>query len=171
MSDVELESGAARPAVRLSRSLPGGPAAVWRAITEREELRRWFPCDVEVAGDRWLVGAKITFTFPPELSGLALHGEVLEVEPERLLAYTWGEEVLRFELAPEGGGTRLTLVNELPASAAARNAAGWAQCLDALAGSPPSDSWRARFAAFAARFEPRLGPQEGPPAGYEGEPD
>ncbi len=100
---------------------------------------------------------------------MTLAGEVLEVDEPRLLAFTWGEETLRFELAAEGTGTRLVLVDELPASRAARNAAGWDVCLDMLQGlEPAADAWQARFERYAAAFEPELGPQEGPPAGYKG---
>jgi len=61
------------------------------------------------------------------------------------------------------------LIDELPAGAAARNAAGWEVCLDRLTGLDPSaDAWRPRFDGYVAAFEPVLGPQEGPPAGYKG---
>jgi hypothetical protein len=43
-------------------------------------------------------------------------------------------------------------------------------CLDRLTGLDPApDSWEPRFSAYAAAFEPALGPQEGPPAGYSGD--
>ena len=91
----------------------------------------------------------------------------------RVLEYTWGGETLRFELTPEGEGTRLVLIDELPASAAARNAAGWESCLDRLAGlEPAGDAWQSRFDVYSASFAPSLGEQEGPPAGHRGsEPD
>jgi hypothetical protein len=76
---------------------------------------------------------------------------------------------LRFELSPEGDGTRLVLIDELPPAGAARNAAGWEQCLDRLQGLEPApDSWQPRFEHYAAAFQPTLGPQEGPPSGYKG---
>ena len=68
---------------------------------------------------------------------MTLTGEVLVVEEPRLLSYSWGDEILRFELTAEGEGTRLVLFNELPAEHAARNAAGWDDCLDQLAGLAP----------------------------------
>jgi uncharacterized protein YndB with AHSA1/START domain len=171
MSDARLLAGGHRAAVRLERQLPDPPAVVWRALTEREQLRTWFPCDVIVDGDRWVVGAGISFPFPPEVIDMTLTGEVLEVDEPRRLTFTWGEETLRFELAPlRGGGTRLVLIDELPPGAAARNAAGWADCLDRLAGREPApDAWQSRFAQYSADFESVLGPQEGPPAGYKGE--
>jgi uncharacterized protein YndB with AHSA1/START domain len=165
MTDATLLTDRARPAVRLERHLPDPPDVVWQALTDREQLRSWFPSDVIVAGGHWEVGAAITFPFPPEVVDMTLTGEVLEVDPPNLLAFTWGEETLKFELAAENGGTRLALIDELPASAAARNAAGWDTCLDRLAGlDPGTDAWQPRFEAYAAAFEPTLGPQEGPPA-------
>ena len=164
MTDATLLTDRARPAVRLERRLPDPPALVWRALTEREQLRSWFPSDVIVDGGRWEVGATITFPFPPEVIDMTLMGEVLEVDEPNLLAFTWGEDTLRFELSPEEGGTRLVLVDELPAGSAARNAAGWEICLDRLAGlQPASDAWQPRFERYTAAFEPALGPQEGPP--------
>jgi uncharacterized protein YndB with AHSA1/START domain len=166
MNDATHLTRGARPAVRLERTLPDPPAVVWQALTDREQLRSWFPCDVIVAGGRWEVGASLTFPFPPEVIDMTLTGEVLDVDEPRVLAFTWGEEILRFELAAHGAGTRLVLVDELPAGAAARNAAGWDVCLDRLAGLEPApDAWRPRFDAYAAAFAPALGPQDGPPAG------
>ena len=170
MTDAELHTDGPRPAVRLERHLADPPAVVWRALTEREQLRSWFPCDVIVDGGRWIVGAAISFPFPPEVIDMTLAGEVHEVDEPKVLAFSWGEETLRFELTPRGDGTRLILIDELPASAAARNAAGWQDCLDRLAGLVPApDVWRSRFDKYSAAFEPALGRQEGPPPGYQGD--
>ncbi len=79
---------------------------------------------------------------------MTLTGEVLVVDESHLLAFSWGDEILRFELSPEDGGTRLVLLDELPAGAAARNAAGWDECLDRLAGlDSGSNAWQPRFEA------------------------
>jgi uncharacterized protein YndB with AHSA1/START domain len=171
MTEPTIDTSGDRPAVRLERYLPDPPAVVWQAITEREQLKSWFPCDVIVAGGAWVVGAAISFPFPPEVVDMTLTGTVLAVDEPRLLSYTWGEgEVLRFELRAEGEGTRLVLTDQLRASWAARNAAGWEDCLDRLAGLPvEADAWKRRFAAASAAFEPVLGPQEGPPADYTGD--
>lgn len=169
MTDATLLTDRARPAVRLERHLSDPPEVVWQALTDRDQLRSWFPSDVILDGGRWHVGASITFPFPPEAIDLTLTGEVLEVDEPHTLAFTWGEDALRFELSPDGGGTRLVLSDELPASSAARNAAGWEQCLDRLVGLEPApDSWQPRFEAYAAAFTPTLGHQDGPPAGYKG---
>jgi uncharacterized protein YndB with AHSA1/START domain len=171
MTEPALDPTGPRPAVRLERRLPDPPPVVWRAITERAQLKAWFPCDVVVEGGRWEVGAAITFTFPPEVIDLTLTGTVLAADEPKLLSYTWGgDEILRFELHPDGDGTRLLLTDQLRAAWAARNAAGWEDCLDRLAGgSPAPDAWKHHFDAYSAAFEPVIGPQEGPPTEYKGD--
>jgi uncharacterized protein YndB with AHSA1/START domain len=170
MTDATLDTTGSKPAVRLERYLPDPPSVVWLAITDRAQLKEWFPCDVIVEGGSWHVGAAITFPFPPEVIEMTLTGTVLAVDEPKLLSYTWGgDEVLRFELYPEGEGTRLVLSDQLQAAWAARNAAGWEGCLDRLAGLPGDpQAWARRFAVYRAAFEPVIGPQEGPPAEYKG---
>jgi uncharacterized protein YndB with AHSA1/START domain len=173
MTEAKILAGGQRASLRLERHLMDPPKVVWSAITNSDELRSWFPCDVEVVGGSWKVGATIVFRFPPEVMDMTLDGLVLAVEEPNLLSYTWGDETLRFELSVEGSGTRLVLTDELPIGIAARNAAGWEQCLDRLARSQQlSDepSWRVLFATYSAQFIPSLGPQEGPPTGYKGDP-
>jgi uncharacterized protein YndB with AHSA1/START domain len=168
MSGTLIPNGE-HPAVRLERVLKDPPSVVWRALTEPEALARWFPCGVVVAGGTWRVGAKLTFPFPSDVIEMTLEGEVLVVDEPRSLAYTWGGDTLRFELHDRGDSTLLVLVNELPKSTAARNAAGWETCLDRLAGlEPRDDAWRGNFEVYTKAFEPALGPQEGPPEGYKG---
>jgi uncharacterized protein YndB with AHSA1/START domain len=170
MTEPSLHTDGPRPAVRLERRLPDPPSVVWAALTERDQLRSWFPCDVIVDGGAWVVGAMISFPFPPDVIDMTLTGEVLEVDEPNLLAFTWGEETLRFELTADGDATVLVLVDELASASAARNAAGWQDCLDRLAGiDPVPDAWRARFDRYAAAFETVLGHQDGPPPGYKGD--
>ena len=166
MSDATLKVEGERPVVRFERHLEDPPEVVWRALTEGEQLKRWFPCDIVT--DEWKVGAALTFLFR-EGNVPALTGRVLECDKPRVLAYTWGEETLRFELTPEAsGGTYLILTDEVARGFAARNAAGWDECLARLEGhSGEGDGWKARFDHYVAEFEPVLGPQEGPPPGFE----
>ena len=107
MTDATLLTDGARPAVRLERHLPDPPAVVWRALTEREQLRSWFPCDLILDGGRWEVGATITFPFPPEVMDMTLTGEVVQkvdVAPQyfgegivnwksHLVSLTWKSQV------------------------------------------------------------------------------
>ena len=124
MTEGAIATGGEKPAIRLERHLADPPPVVWQALTDREQLRAWFPCDVIVVDGRWEVGAAISFAFPPEVIDMTLTGEVLIFDEPKALAFTWGEETLRFTLSPVDGGTRLVLIDELPPSAAARNAAG-----------------------------------------------
>lgn len=181
MNEATLTTGGTRgAAIRLERTLADPPPVVWRALTEREQLKAWFPCDVVVADEGWVAGAGISFLFGPEADSLVMTGKVLEAREPESLAFTWGEETLRFTLTPRGTGTLLVLVDELRPGIAARNAAGWDECLDALAGgtadkrrsdgrgdgsNKATDTWKPRFDHYTVLFSPTLGEQEGPPAG------
>ena len=168
MTEPVLSTEGERPVIRLERRLTDPPAVVWQSLTEPEKLATWFPCQILVDGGTWRVGAALTLPFPPEVIEVTLSGEVLELDAPHLLAYTWGPETLRFELLDDDGGTRLILTDELDPSAAARNAAGWEDCLDRLEGDiSDKATWRPRFERYAARFGPIIGPQDGPPKGYE----
>jgi uncharacterized protein YndB with AHSA1/START domain len=164
MNDATLLTDRDRPAVRLERHLPDPPSVVWLSLTQRDRLADWFPSDVEVEGGRWVEGAAIRFVFPPEVIDMVLEGRVVEVDEPHVLSFSWGDDLLRFELTESGAGTRLVVIDELPGSWAARNAAGWDQCLDQLAGTEIPD-WQPRFEVYAAAFEPVVGAQEGPPPG------
>jgi uncharacterized protein YndB with AHSA1/START domain len=82
------------------------PAAVWRALTEPELLARWWAAgDIKpVVGHRFMLDMGSWGHQPCE---------VLEVEPEKLLRYTFAEGTLdttiTWRLEAEGDGTRLFL--------------------------------------------------------------
>ena len=155
-----------RATVSFRRHLSRPAVEIWRSLTQPDGLSAWFPCDIET--EAWQVGALLTFPFPGH-EEFTLTGTVLECDEPRLLSYTWGEEVLRFELTPSTTevGTELMLSDELDRGIAARNAAGWQICLEQLAGrAPADDAWKPLFEQYVAQFEPVLGPQEGPPAEF-----
>jgi uncharacterized protein YndB with AHSA1/START domain len=170
MPDATVVTNGSKPRLRLERRLSAPPSEVWLALTDRDRLRSWFPCDIIVEGGEWLEGAALTFPFPPAVIDMTLRGVVREVLPPSILEFSWGDEILRFELYVDGDGTRLVLFDELPASYAARNAAGWEECLDRLVGQPSaSTAWQSRFDSYVTEFEPLLGAQEGKPAGVKTE--
>lgn len=100
---------------------------VWASVTEPEQLKVWFPTTIE--GER-AAGAKLTFTFPfPDAP--SFEGVMNVYDPPHAMEFVWGEDVLRIELAPVTGGTRLTLIDTFEEyEKAARDAAGWHACLD-----------------------------------------
>ena len=119
-----------RPALRFERRLRHPVEAVWRAVTEPEELAHWFPASVAVGDLR--VGARMRFTFPGDAFP-PTEGEVTECDPPRAFAFDWGEEQLRFEIEPDGDGAVLRFTHLLTErDAAARDASGWHHCLDKL---------------------------------------
>ncbi|MFC5267283.1 SRPBCC family protein [Kribbella qitaiheensis] len=129
-----LTSEHGRTVLRMERRLTHPPEKVWRALTDPSELAAWFPTAVEL--DLRLDG-KISFTFEqgeddfvedPDNSGV-----IRAYDPPRLLEYTWGAEIQRWELAPTDGGCLLTLTatyDDRPGSASFTS--GWILCLDAL---------------------------------------
>jgi len=131
-----------RPALRFERHYPHGVERVWRAVTEPAEMEEWFPS--AVVGDR-AVGADLVFDDeaqraaarsagePTRDDGPSITGRVVVYDPPKVFSFTWGGELLRFELHAEGDGTRLVFTQVLShRSVAARNGAGWHACLGGL---------------------------------------
>lgn len=159
-----LSSAGDRWQLTFTRRLAHPPEKVWRAITEPEHLTRWFPSDIE--GER-AAGSKLRFPFREE-EGPTEDGAMLVFEPPRLMELTWGDEVLRFELASDGDGTTLTFVNTFDElGKAARDAAGWHVCLDALVHLVAGDGQAAPdWKPLNEEYNERLGPEAstiGPP--------
>jgi uncharacterized protein YndB with AHSA1/START domain len=122
------------PTLRLERQLRHPVEKVWRAVTEPAGLKAWFP--FEVGYTSLEPGARIAFGEPGSADGdEALQGEILEVDPPRLFAFTWGEDRLRIELRPDGDDvTELTFLHTFgDRYGAASFASGWDTCLNTLA--------------------------------------
>jgi uncharacterized protein YndB with AHSA1/START domain len=95
VTSIEINQFIARP-----------PARVWRVLTEPELHARWW-----AAGDiKPVVGHRFTLDMGPWGHQEC---EILEVEPEKLLRYTFAEgsldSTITWRLQPEGDGTRLFL--------------------------------------------------------------
>ena len=121
MSTGKLESIGGRWQLRFTRELAQPQEKVWRAITEPEHLQAWFP--QHVSGD-WVVGGTLTFS-TTEGRGPDFDGEVLAYQPQSLVEFRWGTDVIRMELAGRPGGCTLTLLDTFDElGKAARDAAG-----------------------------------------------
>src|SRR5215831_14896381 len=86
------------------------PQRVFQALTEKEDLERWFVQKAEVD---LRPGGAIRFEWAPDAVEM---GTILVCEPPHRLSYSW--EVLEptattitFELTAENGGTRLHLIH------------------------------------------------------------
>ena len=134
--------------LRFTRTLVHPQTKVWRAVTEPEQLARWFPTTID--GER-AAGAPLRFTFPNDMAE-PFDGEMLAYEPESAIEFRWGPDLVRIELRPVGEGTELTLLDTLEERGkAARDGAGWHTCLDALeAALAGEDEARAQMDTWAA---------------------
>lgn len=159
MSDeATLHTVNGQPTLRFERRLAHAPEKVWRAVSDPAEMVHWFPAAVET---ELQPGAPMRFVFEGEDSDW--EGEVLEVDPPKVYMFRWANDVLRFELLPDGDGCLLVFTQTIGGGrvgllGAGRTAAGWDACLDQLSGRldgrevPPSENWLEPMAAYIERF-------------------
>ena len=136
-ADGTLEQRDGRDLIRFERRLPQPVERVWSALTEPDELRRWWgeaDVDLTVGGRfdvRWL---------NTDDEGNAAHrrATITQLDPPFLLE-TDGDPhgVLRFELRADGIETVLVFTStlDLPDEFRTMTIAGWHFHLDALAGA------------------------------------
>lgn len=88
------------------------PESIWAAFTDAEGLTSWWP---EEATTEAIVGGKIIAVWPS--MGWTMRGRYTELEPDRVVAFTWSwdhepdtpERTVRVTLEPLAAGTSLTL--------------------------------------------------------------
>ncbi len=118
--------------VRFERHYPRPPEKVWRALTDPERLADWMGASrVEPH-----VGGK----FETMLDGLRpMKGRVLVWDPPKALELQWSnghapDSTVRYELTPEGDGTRLIFIHRhMPYATSALMLPGWHVYFDRLA--------------------------------------
>ena len=132
--------------IRSSTHIDAPIAAVWKAITTPDHIKKWF-FGVDTRSD-WTVGSELVHTGEYQGKPYVDKGEILEIEPPKRLVHThWSDvsgkpdapehyQVVAWDLAERDGGTELTITEEnLPSDAAARTSeAAWAQALTSLKG-------------------------------------
>lgn len=133
-----------RSVLRVERRFRHPREKVWRALTQSDHLGQWFPSDVEMEEK---VGGAVRFTFreghaPPS------EGVVEEFDPPSTLAYTWFNDLLRYELHGADDHCLMVFTHTFDDRAGAASfASGWKLCFDGLeqvlAGQPvdvPADT-------------------------------
>lgn len=155
--EVQVKKDGDKWTLILVRELRHPPEKVWRALTDPVHLREWAPFDV----DRSLgtVGTvNLQWVGTPQV----LEARVTRAEEPRVLEM--GD--MRWELEPQGSGTRLTLWHTINRHYIAWGTAGWHISLDVLerllAGEPikrmtgadamMSAGWQRLVAEYAKQF-------------------
>ncbi len=98
---------------RLERTLNHPASAVWSMLTEPAQMAQWLaPGSIDQRE-----GGAVRIDFAD--SGTVIDSPVTAFVPQRLLEYSWSspgqpQRPLRWQLQPEGQGTRLTLSVRLP---------------------------------------------------------
>jgi uncharacterized protein YndB with AHSA1/START domain len=115
----------------LTRHYRATPDEVWAALTQPDSLARWLAPAREVA-------LRLGGPFELQLERWTMKGRVRAVEPSRMLELDWVDSdaepsVVRFELSPDGSGTRLVLDHRrIDARVGMRYAARWDRHLGRL---------------------------------------
>jgi uncharacterized protein YndB with AHSA1/START domain len=100
--------------IEITKQIDAPPERVFRALTEAEELTRWFPSSAEsdprTGGDYVL-----RFEFDDESKNHTYAGQYEEVTPPERVRYPWngrfGDTTVEFVLRPADGGTEVTLIH------------------------------------------------------------
>ena len=127
LADARLSRAGGSWTLVFVRRLRHPPDRVWHALTDRRQLARWAPFEP----DRDLSAEGSAVLSMRDGQTVETHpSEVRQAVRPVLLEYTWGPDVLRWELEPDGQGTRLTLNHTVESAEwVPRTAAGWHLCL------------------------------------------
>ncbi len=139
--------------VRAEIYIAAPPSRVFKALTDANELARWFrspECPVKLwemdarPGGRYGYATEKASVTVNGVSEFECHGDIVEMDPPRLLVYSWIANwhldqslrtVVRWELTPVAGGTRVVVTHSgLASEEAARKdySGGWPGVLEML---------------------------------------
>jgi uncharacterized protein YndB with AHSA1/START domain len=165
LADVSVVGAGEQWTLIFVRALPHPPEKVWAALTDPGRLDQWAP--FAAARDLSRPG-ETTLTMVDGPDRTDLPATVLRAEAPALLEYSWGDDLLRWELTPADGGTRLTLRHTVAErDVVPMVAAGWHLCVAVLArllaGDPvgvirgrdaKAHGWDELRAAYAGKLAP-----------------
>jgi uncharacterized protein YndB with AHSA1/START domain len=106
------------------------PERVFKALSDAGQLQRWFHGGSECPVKLWKMDARVggRYSYDTEqgsieingVRGFQCHGEIVECDPPRVLAYTWianwhddpgTSTLVRWELTPKQGGTHVKVTH------------------------------------------------------------
>jgi uncharacterized protein YndB with AHSA1/START domain len=127
LAEVEHHVDEGRSTLVFTRHVRHPPVRVWTALTDPAYVRQWAPFDPDRdLGTTGPATLRMTDGATTEQFAVTI---TRAAAPERL-DYTWGNDVVRWELVPEESGTRLTLRHTVAGPEwVSRTAAGWHLCL------------------------------------------
>jgi len=106
---------AAGPDIVMERTYDAPVSVVWRAITQIDQMKQWYMPALQSFKPE--VGFETRFDIAHEGKTFAHLWRVMEVVPEKKIAYSWkyagypGDSIVTFELFAEGSRTRLKLTH------------------------------------------------------------
>lgn len=114
----------------LVRNLKHSPEKVWAALTDPKQLSEWAPFDADA--NMGTAGKTVNLTTVGAPSPHVVATEVKRADAPKVLEYNWGGGDVRWELEPQGNGTKLTLWANIDRRWISMGAAGWHICLDVM---------------------------------------
>jgi uncharacterized protein YndB with AHSA1/START domain len=113
---------------RFERQFSHTVEEVWSWLTDNDKLPKWFS---ELRVDELREGGVIKFDME---DGTFEELTIIELKMNSILEYTWGEDIVRFELYPESDGCKLVLNEKIKVitNHTPRDLAGWHVCLDVI---------------------------------------
>ena len=173
MSDADYGRIVGPAEVRFERLLPGPIETVWEFLVDSEKRGQWLasgPMELKEGGavelrfqHRDLSPHKVA---PPERykemdeKGHISHERVLRIEPPHLLAISWGDSEVTFELRPQGKQVLFTVTHRRLADRAkmVQASGGWhshlAILVERLNGRVPKAFWKV-FGDIESQYEQR----------------
>jgi uncharacterized protein YndB with AHSA1/START domain len=134
---------------RFDRHWPQPVEQVWSWLTENDKLSQWFS---ELRVDDLREGGRILFDMQ---DGTFETMDITELSIHSVLEYTWGGDLVRFELYPELGGCHLVLVEKLTKLTAhtPKDLAGWHVCLEVVKALLEGKTLESRDSAWKHWYE------------------
>jgi uncharacterized protein YndB with AHSA1/START domain len=132
------------PTAKATTTINAPASKVWGALTKPDLIKQYL-FDTEVKTD-WQVGSPITYKGEWEGKPYEDKGRILEIEPgKRLVSTFWSSlaglpdtpenyKTVRYELSPDGDGTRLTITqdNNATQEEATHSEQNWHMVLDGI---------------------------------------